>query len=151
MTDKFWDKVDKTSDCWEWVGYREKTNYGRVSFRGNNKMLTHRVSWILTNGEIPNDLCVLHRCDNPPCVNPEHLFLGTIADNNADRDRKGRWKENGIKGSQHWRSKIDESDVRVIKGLISVGTKQRAIARFFDMSEQAIGDIKAGRRWRHVE
>ena len=150
MVDDFWKKVDKSDDCWEWIGYREKSNYGRVSFRGNNKVLAHRASWILTNGDIPDGLCVLHECDNPPCVNPNHLFLGTHKDNARDRDEKGRGALPKIKGSKHWNAKFHESDVRVIKELLSVRCKQKAIAWLFDVGDMQISNIKHGRIWGHV-
>lgn len=89
--ERFWAKVAKLGvcSCWEWTGWRKETGYGRVRIDGRI-LYAHRVSWILANGPIPDDLRVLHRCDNPPCVNPDHLFLGTQGDNNADRDAKGR-------------------------------------------------------------
>ena len=86
--ERFWEKVDKSGDCWKWIAHLLK-GYGR--FRLNNKTWSaHRVSWTLHYGEIPEGMCVLHRCDNPGCVNPEHLFLGTRTDNMKDRDQKGR-------------------------------------------------------------
>lgn len=85
---RFWAKVDKTGDCWVWTAATNPKGYGQFYVEGMR--LAHRVSWILAHGPIPDDLCVLHRCDHPPCVNPAHLFLGTYADNNHDRDAKGR-------------------------------------------------------------
>lgn len=78
-----------TTPCIEWTGYRDRQGYGRRSIR-RRLFLVHRLAWEEANGPIPDDLCVLHACDNPPCMNPEHLFLGTRADNNADMDAKGR-------------------------------------------------------------
>ena len=79
------------SGCHLWMGSKDRKGYGRI-FVGSGKSpaFTHRASWALFNGEIPDGLCVLHRCDVPSCCNPEHLFLGTVADNNADMDSKGR-------------------------------------------------------------
>ena len=92
--DRFWSKVDKTEGlgpegtCWGWTAYTDKKGYG--AFRQERKMwLAHRFSYTISI-ENPEELCVLHKCDNPPCVNPDHLFLGTYADNNRDRDNKGR-------------------------------------------------------------
>jgi hypothetical protein len=88
----FWDRVDRSGDCWRWTGARNANGYGILTRRRLNlrSVLAHRYSWMLANGPIPAGLHVLHRCDNPPCVRPGHLFLGTDADNNADMRRKGR-------------------------------------------------------------
>lgn len=89
--ERFWSKVARraTEECWPFIGGRVPFGYGTFYFQGR-LVLAHRISWVLTNGEIPNGLCVLHRCDNPPCVNPSHLFLGTKSDNTLDASAKGR-------------------------------------------------------------
>lgn len=98
--DRFWAKVDKSGDCWVWTAsvFRERLGYGKFqtgSNRGESRVAyAHRVSWELHFGPIPNGLFVCHHCDNPPCVRPDHLFLGTAADNVRDMDRKGR--------DRHW-------------------------------------------------
>jgi len=86
---RFWSRVQKTEGCWTWMAGRTPFGYGKVAFYRCN-LMTHRVAWGLVNGQIPEGMCVLHHCDNPSCVRPEHLFLGTLADNNADMVRKGR-------------------------------------------------------------
>lgn len=89
--DKFWDHVDcqGEDECWCWTASRLPSGYGRVRFE-KKSTYAHRVAWILTHGPIPEGMVVCHHCDNPPCCNPKHLFVGTQADNVHDRDRKGR-------------------------------------------------------------
>lgn len=99
----FMTKVEpQQSGCWHYTGFINKGGYGTIGFRGNRCFLAHRVSWILHVGEIPQGLFVLHKCDNRKCVNPDHLFLGTIQDNVDDMYAKGR-ANNVIAGHQkHW-------------------------------------------------
>lgn len=87
---EFWERVDRSKDCWEWRGYRNWAGYGIIHPTPGVKLRTHRIAYELTHGPIPIGLYVLHRCDNPSCVRPEHLFLGTLADNNRDMAAKGR-------------------------------------------------------------
>jgi hypothetical protein len=91
---RFWSKVNKTPTCWVWTACVDKMGYGRFYVAGKKRDHPHRISWAMKNGPIPKGMFVLHKCDNPPCVNPDHLILGTHLENMQDRDRKGR----GIKG-----------------------------------------------------
>ena len=88
---RFWGKVAKRDgeECWEWQGSRKGGGYGSIGIKGGT-VAAHRASWVLTNGAIPDNLWVLHKCDNPPCVRPDHLFLGTRLDNVRDMCAKGR-------------------------------------------------------------
>jgi hypothetical protein len=93
LADKFWRYVKRGDGCWEWQGHRDKKGYGRIQAGRELPMPAHRASYILNVGPIPDDgteWCVCHRCDNPPCVRPDHLFLGTDKDNHDDMVRKGR-------------------------------------------------------------
>jgi hypothetical protein len=92
LTERFMEKVERLeSGCWLWRGATHKNGYGRFRLpKPQQSTWAHRAAWVLFRGAIPPGLCVLHRCDNPPCVNPDHLWVGTVADNMRDRDRKGR-------------------------------------------------------------
>jgi hypothetical protein len=102
---RFWPKVNKEpgqgphGDCWEWTGVKDPCGYGHIRI-GQRTPGAHRVMWAIAHGEIPEDMCVLHTCDNPACVNLDHLWLGTQADNSADKVRKGRARSPA--GDQHW-------------------------------------------------
>lgn len=98
--ERFWSKVKRGADddCWEWQASRDRAGYGWFGFRGRVHK-SHRVSWMLANGDIPAGLFVMHACDNPPCVNPSHLSLGTASANAADRNKKGRT----ARGDRHGR------------------------------------------------
>jgi hypothetical protein len=93
IEERFWGKVRKSKDCWEWIGARCRAGYGSLGLsRSRKRISAHRFSWELHHGPIPESLFVCHHCDNPRCVRPDHLFLGTRTDNTWDAIRKGRWK-----------------------------------------------------------
>lgn len=105
LSERFWERVDKSGECWVYTGYTNPKGYGVVGLESGNKF-AHRVAWELTNGLIPDGLWVLHRCDNPPCVRPEHLWLGDNTDNQRDSVRKGRWHathQHLVSGAARWK------------------------------------------------
>lgn len=144
---RFWSLADKSGDCWEWKGTKKGNGYGQFFFDGH-RWIAHRAAWTFAFGEIPKGLAVCHRCDNPRCVRPDHLFLGTWAENNQDRHRKGR--SGAAKGEQNGKARLTEDSVRQIRHLHTQGFGYRAIARRFSMSRSAIAHIVQGRSWSHV-
>ncbi len=113
LTDRFWSKVDKNGDCWIWTASRSKKGYGRIGLgsRKEGVALAHRVAYELSIGPIPEGLDVLHSCDNPPCCNPGHLFLGTQQDNMADKIAKGRQP----RGAENYRAQLTWEQVDEIR------------------------------------
>jgi hypothetical protein len=118
--------------------------YCRISYEGGS-IKAHRASWIVHKGEIPNGLFVCHKCDNTVCVNPDHLFLGTAADNNKDKSAKGR--SCAPSGSLQWRSKL--SDSAVLEILMDTRL-QREIAVHYGINQSVVSEIKRGKAWKHV-
>ena len=135
-------KVDKNG-CWLWQRYLNSWGYGRTVL-GSKSWLVHRLAYTLTNGVVPEGQYVLHRCDVRRCVNPEHLFLGTLADNAHDRDRKGRTQ----KGATHYRAKINGMQVLAIR---ASSKSDRKIAEDFGISPTQVRGIRAGKYWKHVK
>lgn len=135
------------SGCWEWQGFRDKDGYGLFWYEGNNRR-AHRVAYILSKGPVPEDLKVCHTCDNPSCVNPDHLWLGTMAQNLQDAYAKGRKND---RGSNNGWSKLTEAQVAEIRSLYP-GTTQTALAKRFGVCQAHISDLVTGRRgvWKHV-
>lgn len=113
LVDLFWEKVEKTGGCWLWRGATNPKGYGRTGVGSHRSALAHRLSWNLAHGQIPAGLFVLHRCDTPGCVRPDHLFLGTAADNTADMIRKGRQYSRPIKSTCSAGHAFDEANTRI--------------------------------------
>lgn len=133
-------------ECWLWIGGTQEDGYGRIGVGGrtNKKIAAHRLSWELRNGPIPDGLHCLHSCDNPPCVNPKHLFLGTNLENMRDRDRKGRCKATGIPGAH---AKLSQDQVIEIRKRLDT---QGNLARKYGVSKGAISSIWSGKNWKHL-
>lgn len=149
--EEIWSNVDRSGGpdaCWPWQGPAHTGGYGRI-YLGHDKILAHRALFTVANGAFPDELSVCHRCDNPACCNPDHLFLGTHADNMRDRDAKGRGKL-PPKGSQHHQAKLTEEQVREIIPLIRDGFPDCQIARRFGVTGACIYYIRTGRNWKHV-
>lgn len=134
--------IDKGTGCHLWGGVRDRQGYGIVTIDRKTRR-SHRIAWELAHGKIPEGLCVLHKCDNPSCVNVEHLFLGTRKDNAIDKMNKGR----GLIGTDHCMCKLTESQVLSIRKDPRV---HRIIAKEYGISNQHVSDIKTLRRWRHL-
>jgi hypothetical protein len=156
--ERFWGKVEKGDGCWVWTAAKNHAGYGQLAFgnRPNRRMaLAHRVAWELVNGPIPHDLLVLHKCDNPQCVRPDHLFLGTSADNTHDMDRKGRRRIVPHIGEDNGRAKLTAQDVRDIRSeLVILGHPDcgyKAIARRYGVTPQQIRTIVRGEQWKDAE
>jgi len=139
--------IDAETGCWNWQLYKDHQGYGKVFNQGKTR-LAHQVAWEEAYGPIPNGLCVLHRCDNPSCVNPEHLFLGTVQENNIDRDTKGRHVP--LHGSELGNARLHESDIPEIRELLASGLSQQKIADRFGVSQKTIWRIAARKAWTHV-
>lgn len=117
--------------------------------RFGRQIKSHRASWLLHNGDIRPGLFVCHRCDNPPCVNPDHLFLGTHQDNAADRAAKGRSALCGVRGG-HYRAVLDVETVRRVRSLYQGGLRQCDIARQVGIPSQQVYKVVTRASWRHV-
>lgn len=145
----FWAKVKVAgpNECWEWQASKNKHGYGRFRTKGIRTIKAHRVSFYIANGHIEDVPHVCHRCDNPPCVNPKHLFAGTMRVNMADMVSKGR----SNKGERNGRAKLSESQVSYIK-LLAASTEipDRELAECYSVTQSLIGDIRHGKQWRHV-
>jgi hypothetical protein len=142
--------VDGIDACWVWAGMRDKRGYGFLYVGGAKKVLAHRFSWELANGEISSGMHVLHRCDNPNCIRPSHLFVGTHADNMRDMASKGRARSGGCRGSGYNRAVLDEASVAVVMAQLAEGIPTGQVARNFGVSRGAILAISIGRTWTHV-
>lgn len=151
--DRFWSKVDAGEGCWEWKASRDALGYGffRVTTRESMKK-AHRVAWELTNGPIPDGLVVCHRCDNPPCVRPDHLFLGSLSDNTQDSIAKGRWNVTPTHyGETSPLSKLTAEQVDAIRHRYATGgIRQRELAEEYGVQQSTISKIVRGVRWKQA-
>lgn len=146
---RFWEKVDKKSpdECWKWLSHITPAGYGNFSLKLDDGKFhvasAHRVSYELTYGDIPSGMEVCHTCDNRACVNPNHLFLGTQADNMKDMKSKNR-QTGGIKNP---RAKLTEESVREMRRLYSEGMSYKELAKKFSICWASVHNVVARRTW----
>ena len=141
LSERFWEKVivRGDEDCWPWLASLHTGGYGMIGGPKQSVLHAHRVSWEIHNGAIPAGMSVLHRCDTPSCTNPNHLFLGTSADNMADMNRKGR----------HWR-KFSHYEIAFAKMLRSLGMNYREIMSFTGLSKTHLSRVVRGKSPKQV-
>jgi predicted XRE-type DNA-binding protein len=147
--ESFWERVvvRGPDECWPWKLYCNRCGYGVFGYHGKI-YLSHRFAYIATCGDIPNGMHVLHRCDNPPCCNPKHLWLGTHLENMEDMTRKRRY--NDTAREKNGRHKLTEEQVAEIRRLHKTGLLQKDIAKQFSISQSNVSDIILYQRWKTV-
>jgi hypothetical protein len=149
VEERFWRYVQKTESCWEWVGNKGRFGYGRIQEFGvsGKTVQAHRLSYQMHVGPIPDGLFVMHKCDNPSCVNPGHLQLGTPRDNTQDMIAKGRKRVVAPVGEGNGKSKLTAELAKYIKSSLSTNAE---LARELNLSPNCIRGVRTGRTWKHV-
>jgi hypothetical protein len=168
---RFWTKVDKSgaNGCWIWTAARSSHGYGKIGGPSRRILKAHRVAWELVHGSIPEGFLVCHHCDNPPCVNPDHLYLGTHKDNSRDMVVRGRAKRyqgppptgdrhgsrtmphRVARGSRNGFSKLTERDAQWVWALRALGYQYAEIAAVFGVSTATVSRILRRKNWTHVD
>lgn len=148
---RFWKyvAVDSPDKCWPWTGAHHDFGYG-VMHDGTRLVGAHRFSWQIHNGPIPDGMWVCHHCDNPPCVNPAHLFLGTTQDNTQDMINKGRYNHVSQPGESNPFSKLTDMEVRQIRQDFAGGTSAKELAKKYNVTSVNIYNIVKRKGWAHV-
>ena len=148
MEQRFLSKVNKTDTCWLWTANKNEDGYGAFYFNKKDRK-AHRVAYELWNGEIPADMCVRHTCDEPSCVNPAHLLVGTHTENMRDKVERGRQRTNPPLGENHKLSKITDDEVReirVLRGFYS----QTELGKMYNISKSQVYRIYHKKNWKHI-
>jgi len=143
---RFWSKVEITDGCWNWKGNANELGYGYFCL-GRKRFRAHRVSLVIAGVNL-GTLDALHKCDNPSCVRPSHLYPGTAADNASDREKRGRG--NQVKGEQSPKAKLTETQVLKLHSLISSGLSDYKVAKVANVNRTAIRAIRNGSTWKHL-
>ena len=150
---RFWSKVDKRSpsECWEWQGARQgnKWNYGRLT-AGGRWFTAHRFSWEIANGPRPQGAVIRHTCDNPPCVNPAHLVIGTLADNTRDMHERGRAGDTALRGTRNHAAKLTPDDVRHLRADRDKGMSWTALGAKYGVDRSTARSAALGHNWRNL-
>ena len=146
--DRFYAKLapNPENGCLEWQGWADRSGYGRININGKG-VYAHRLAYELAIGPI-GDLKVLHKCDNPRCCNPEHLFLGTMRDNMQDMVKKGR--HNTCSGSKHGRARLTEAQVLEMRSKAGQGASAKDLASEYGVSRNQVYSILNRTRWTHI-
>lgn len=148
----FWKRVEKTDNCWIWRGGVNSRGYGNFAFRKNGKVINnraHRFAYILSEGKVPLNLMVCHKCNNPLCVRPDHLYMGSGSDNVQDAIISGLW--NPPQGEKNGMSKLTEKEVRKIRKMFASGNYyQKELANIFGVMRENISQIVNKRSWAHI-
>lgn len=137
---------ERVGECIEFTGYRDKNGYGSLTIDGVY-VRAHRLAFEIAHGEVPEGLFVRHKCDNPPCINPDHLESGTPADNMRDKAERVR----AAKGTDNAAAKLTDADVRRIRALRSAGWTYGELSALFDVGNSTVGRVVRGSHWKHVE
>lgn len=151
LEERFWRKVDKGEECWLWTGNKRPNGYGAIQEggKGTRTLSAHRLSFEMHSGPIPDGMVVMHTCDNPTCVNPAHLELGTYQDNMDDMWAKGRGRPAINRGESSGKAKLTEELVRYIRANPERGHKD--LADELGLKPNTVRGVRIGRTWRHVE
>jgi len=139
LNKRFWANVQKTRSCWEWIRYKNTKGYGMITIHGK-PVMAHRLSWEMRNGPIPEGLCACHHCDNPSCVNPGHIFIGTAQDNIRDSYLKSRRVD-----------RLTIAQVKSIRCRIRAGERYKALAKEFGKSVRTIASLSTGDTWGWID
>lgn len=153
LKDRFWGKVDTsegTEACWTWLAVKNEKGYGRIwSLPHGRQIYAHRAAWELEVGPIGEGLFVCHKCDNPACVNPAHLFLGTARENTRDATRKGRLVNPPVRvGEDNRKAKLTEKQVQEIRCKYAEGCTQNKLACEYGVAQAHISQVVLGKVWK---